>query len=145
MISQRIFPTLSPELTANLFANSTLCSVMLITGDVVLCTGYSYSYAGSDSKNFFIAFNPVIVDGFIDESQTYQFFFKSPNIATSDQYYFYREEHILAVSAMDDKFKNEYIKYFKEKEQRLKEKEELKKDIREVDLQNVVSINTTKH
>lgn len=126
-----LLPTYTKEQLIEYFTESQLCSVTLSNSDLIICSAYKID-------DIVILFNPVIVDGYVNENNVYEYMFRKMNVTTNDNYVFVRETTILYFNTLADEFSVDYAKYLKYKEEQLRaavEEKPVKED-------NVVSIKT---
>ena len=126
-----LLPTYTKEQLIEYFTESQICSVVLINSDLIICSAYK-------NDDIVILFNPVIVDGYVNEDNVYEYMFRKMNVTTNDSYVFVKEKTILYFNTLGDAFSIDYAKYLKYKEEQLRaslEEKPAKED-------NVVSIKT---
>lgn len=93
------------------FKESTLCALTLINSDVIICNAKEV-----DDK--VIIFNPVLMEGYVDENQVFQYFFKPICIVSKDNFTVLDKNKVMYASTVDIGFKNDYIEYQKIKIQK---------------------------
>lgn len=100
------------------FKSSTLCALTLINSDVIICNAKEFD-------NNIILFNPVLMEGYVDENQVFQYFFKPICIVSKDNFTIMGKDKIMYASTVDMSFRNDYIEYQKMKIQKqMEEKQE---------------------
>lgn len=103
------------------FKSSIICAITLINSNVVICSM-------SELENEIIMFNPVIVDGFVDEAQVYQYYFKPLCVASKDSYTVVDKRNLLYVNGMDKDFLSDYAEYVKAKNAKILEEHSKKSE-----------------
>jgi len=89
-----------------------------------------------------IMFNPVLIEGYVDENQVFQYYFKPICMASKDNFNIIDTTKILYASSIDASFKSDYIEYQKIRIQKqLDAKEESERmSMEETDSSNVVQL-----
>lgn len=122
-------PKFTQDEINNYFKDSSQCTIMFPNHDIWICSVY-------EIDTHLMIFNPIVVDGYIDENQSFQYFFKKVNIATDDEVMYIGKDTSLILSNLSALFKDEYKNYLTEKYAPKEEK---------VERANVVSISSKLH
>jgi len=124
-----IFTNFTQDAITEHFKSSTLCVLTLINSDVIICNAKEF-----DDK--VILFNPVLVEGYIDENQVFQYFFKPICVASKDNFTVIDNNKILFANTIDIGFKNDYIEF-----QKLKIQKQIEDKTSEKYDNNVIELN----
>ncbi len=123
-------PEFTVEEIKELYAESTPCSIILNNSDNWLGLGY-------ETNTHLIMFNPVLIDGYIDDDSLYQYFLRPINYTSTDNMVFLPKQSILYANNMDDQYKEGYLKYQAKRIAALKELEDAKASKEESDDQEI--------
>lgn len=135
----KLFIEYTKEEITEHFKTSMLCSLTLINSNVIICNMKEFD-------DHLILFNSVIVDGYMDENQIYQYYFKPLCVVSKDTYTIIDKNNILHANTVSDSFRNDYTEYMKMKHAKILEDMQKKEIQKEYDTTNVVSLqNRTIH
>ena len=98
-----------------------MCALTLINSDVIICNAKSL-------KNNIILFNPVLMEGYVDEIKYFNIF-QTHMYCIKDNFTIMGKDKIMYASTVDMSFRNDYIEYQKMKIQK-KQMEEKQEEIR---------------
>lgn len=136
-----LMPQYTQEEIKKFFLNSTTCTITLINSDILICSAY-------EQEDKVVLFHPVVIDGYVDEEQVFQYFFKKPNIASSDAFMVIDKNKILYANTLSSNFSVEYQNHVLQRhKQTMQENKADDVKTEEVDSspKNVVSISKRLH
>lgn len=129
-----LLPNYAVETLEEYHKNSTPCSLILANSENWLALCY-------EVETSLIIFSPVLIDGYIADDCTYQYFLRKVNYTSDDNIIVLPKTNILYVNSMGAEFKSSYLEY---QTKRLKaianDKEELEETTK-----NVVPISKKLH
>lgn len=99
-----LLPNYTVEKLEEYHKNSTPCSIILANSENWLALGY-------EIEDFLIVFSPVLIDGYIDDDSTYQYFLRKVNYTSNDNIIVLPKSNILYVNSMGNEFKSAYLEY----------------------------------
>jgi|DEB19_MinimDraft_2_1074335.scaffolds.fasta_scaffold87607_2 hypothetical protein len=99
-----LLPNYTVEKLDEYHKTSTPCSLILANSENWLALGY-------ELDTHLIVFSPVMIDGYIDDDSTYQYFLRKVNYTSNDNIIVLPKANILYVNNMGNEFKSAYLDY----------------------------------
>lgn len=129
-----LLPNYEVETLEEYHKNSTPCSLILANSENWLALCY-------EVETSLIIFSPVLIDGYIADDSTYQYFLRKVNYTSDDNIIVLPKTNILYVNSMGAEFKSSYLEYQTERLKAIaNDKEELEETTK-----NVVPISKKLH
>lgn len=99
-----LLPNYTAEKLNEYHQNATPCSLILANSENWLALGY-------EVDEHLIVFSPVMIDGYIDDDSTYQYFLRKVNYTSNDNIIVLPKANILYANNMGNEFKSAYLEY----------------------------------